>query len=209
MRRINTHSEPLYGPADALAELGHAWEQYAFGGSIWIIDYPGHITIYYEPLDTWNGCPGENLRVIVPRWWIHAFFLQSTWTNFRRLHHERLLRLPTEVESGCAFRKHSPGWSLDWHMYLHGVKVQRACTMTSSVPFLLWNILNPALACPKAGKDFEDLKKSGQGREQYQKACSLLVDAAMNNLPSAVAPPVSCCYLDHHRREQSWHRTPS
>lgn len=166
--------------ADTDPELGNAWERYTFGGNIWTIDYPGKITTYYYQLDATTGRSDYDTRIIVPRWWVHMFFLQPIWTYFSRLHHEGLLRLPTELESGCAFRKHSPESSMDWTMYIHGAKQVPACMMTRTGPYLLWNLLRPALERlenrNKSKDGWRRSSESERNREEYEEMCRSLVD---------------------------------
>ncbi|KAH6875510.1 hypothetical protein BKA58DRAFT_123280 [Alternaria rosae] len=177
-----THNEPLYQLVDISPELGDAWERYIFGGNIWTIDYPGKITTYYYQLDATTGRSDDKTRIIVPRWWVHIFFLQPIWTHFSRLHHQGLLRLPTELESGCAFRKHSPEPSMNWTIYTQGAEQEQACMMTRSVPYLLWNLLRPALErlenCNKFEDGWERPSESKQNRKEYEEMCRSLVDQA-------------------------------
>jgi hypothetical protein len=65
-------------------------------------------------------------------------------------------------------------------MYIHGVKQQRACMMTRTVPFLLWNLLRPALECSENSKKLQWqriwLSEWGPEREQDEELYRSLVD---------------------------------
>ncbi|KAH7401608.1 hypothetical protein BKA66DRAFT_451037 [Pyrenochaeta sp. MPI-SDFR-AT-0127] len=157
-----TIKEPLHQRTDSIVELGFSWEQFTFGGSIWAIDHPRHMTIYYTPAEVLVDPSAVKTRVVVPRWWVHMWFRKSTWDYFHYLHKSGQLQLPTEAESGYAFRKACSGTCLQWSLYVNGVKQRDLhCMMTEHPAYILWNIIRPRK------EEEERIAKSRNGLQKH------------------------------------------
>ncbi|CAO2658666.1 Nn.00g063890.m01.CDS01 [Neocucurbitaria sp. VM-36] len=135
--------EPLHQLNDEIVELGHSWETFVFGGSIWAIDQPGYLITYYTPQEVLENPTAIKTRIVVPRWWIHIWFRKSFWQHFHNLFSAGELRIPNEVESGYVFRKQSPKESLEWTLFIHGAPMDVKCLMPEHAPYIMWNIIRP------------------------------------------------------------------
>ncbi|KAH9876319.1 hypothetical protein J1614_004198 [Plenodomus biglobosus] len=138
----NFLKEPLHCLADCEAEMGFSWERHTFGGDIWAIDHPGHFVAYYGLKRRLDFQRTVKRRVVIPHWWVHVWFRQSTWDHFQELYVTHQLWLPDETGSGFYFQADSLWNSSCYTLYRAGVRLQ-SCIMSENPPFILWRMVKP------------------------------------------------------------------
>ncbi|EUC50056.1 hypothetical protein COCMIDRAFT_82856 [Bipolaris oryzae ATCC 44560] len=136
--------EPLHQASDRLAEFGHSWEHYVFGGSIWTLDRPGFFTTFYKPHNLGAAASSfSNACVVVPHWWINMWSSTGMWSQFEDLYRGGEIRLPGMWESGYSLcqGKTDEGWTL----HKRGVAQLGGCRTPEASVFYLWHVVRPIL----------------------------------------------------------------
>jgi hypothetical protein len=146
--------DPLHDQNDTETELGNSWEKHVFGGMLWAIDHPAHLTMYYTSQCTLDRPPQAPTKIIIPRWWVHVFFHKTTWDRFAQLYRAGQLRLPSEAESKYVLREDVSGCRFKWVMHVRGENSVRGCDLPCSpTKFLLWSIVSGG--SPACGYDMK------------------------------------------------------
>lgn len=163
--------EPLHQSTEYLAELGHSWEFYVFGGSIWAMDRPGWFTSFYRPRACQADLAVAQTCVAVPQWWISMWSRARVWSEFHTLFHLGQLRLPSEPESGYALRDSGQMGKESWTLYMHGKPVLFHCRTPKASVFYLWHEVRPLLQRALV-QEKEDVVGSAR-EEQWETICRL------------------------------------
>ncbi|XP_014556993.1 hypothetical protein COCVIDRAFT_77369, partial [Bipolaris victoriae FI3] len=138
--------EPLHQASEHLAELGHSWELYVFGGSIWTLDRPGFFTTFYKPHNLGAAALSfSKMCVVVPYWWVDMWSSTGIWDHFEDLYRQGELRLPGMWESGYALcqEKTDKGTASGWTLYKRNVALMDVCRKPELSVFHLWHTVRP------------------------------------------------------------------